>query len=120
MGVHFYFSFIISHFLLLTFRGGLHMGTIEAQKLLDQWKLEQLTLEMGLGHTLQHLVLLHAKAHQTELRDNKMMNALAAINVTLANLRADVDALIAHTALLPSPKRRASGFSGEGGASPNI
>jgi len=37
----------------------------------------------------------------------------------LANLRADVDALIAHTAMLPSPKRRAGGFSGEGGASPN-
>ena len=32
------------------------MGTMTPQKLLNQWKLENMTVEMATGHTLQNLV----------------------------------------------------------------
>ncbi len=66
------------------------MGTMPPQKLLKKWKLEDLTLEMAIGHILQHLV--------------KILTTLAAINITLCNLRADVDSLIAHTGMKPNSK----------------
>ena len=66
------------------------MGTISPQEILKQWKLEELTVEMVTGHILQNLI--------------KTQTAIDAINITLYNLRADVDSLIAHTGMKPNPK----------------
>jgi len=68
------------------------MGTMTPQKLLQQWKLENMTVEMTTGHILQNLV--------------KIQTAIDAINITLYNLRADVDSLIAHTGMKPKGKKK--------------
>jgi hypothetical protein len=82
------------------------MGTIEAQKLLNKWKIEELTVEMAIGHIVQHLVILHDINQQAGQSRTQIKDAIAAINITLANLRADVDALIAHTGMPPDQKPR--------------
>ena len=71
------------------------MGTMTPEKLLRQWSLEQMTTEMATGHTLQNLV--------------KIQKAIDAINITLYNLRADVDSLIAHTGMKPKGKKSQQG-----------
>ncbi|MCP4367427.1 MAG: hypothetical protein GY797_04825 [Deltaproteobacteria bacterium] len=66
------------------------MGTMPPQELLNKWKREEITTEMAIGHILQHLA--------------KIQTAIDAINITLYNLRATVDSLIAHTGMMPNPK----------------
>jgi hypothetical protein len=66
------------------------MGTMSPQELLKQWRGEKMTAEMAMGHVLQNLV--------------KIQRAMDAINITLYNLRADVDSLIAHTKMKPNPR----------------
>ena len=66
------------------------MGTMPPQELTKKWEREEITVEMAIGHILQHLV--------------KILTTLKAINITLYNLRADVDSLIAHTGIRPNPK----------------
>jgi hypothetical protein len=66
------------------------MATLPPQELLNLWKLEQLPLEMGMGHVLQNLV--------------KLSSELEVHTSTLYQLRADVDRLIAHTRLPSSVK----------------
>ena len=68
------------------------MGTMTPQKLLQQWKLENMTVEMTTGHILQNLV--------------KIQTAIDAINITLYKLRADVDSLITHTRMKPKGKKK--------------
>ena len=68
------------------------MGTISPQELLKRWQLEELTGEMAIGHLLQHLA--------------KIQTAIDAVNITLYNLRADVDSLIAHTGMNPKAKNK--------------
>ena len=67
------------------------MGTMTPQKLLNQGTLENMTADMAVGHTLQNLV--------------KIQQAIDAINITLYNLRADIDSLIAHTGMTPKGKK---------------
>ena len=55
-----------------------------------KWEREEITIEMAIGHILQHLV--------------KIQTAIDAINITLYNLRATVDSLIAHTGMKSNPK----------------
>jgi hypothetical protein len=64
------------------------MGTLHPQELLKQWELEKISIEMVTGHSLQNLV--------------KVQQAIDAINITLYNIRADVDSLIAHTGMKPN------------------
>lgn len=66
------------------------MGAIPPPKLLQQWRLEKMTVERATGHTLQNLV--------------KLQQAIEAIQISLRKLRADVDSLIAHTKMKPNPK----------------
>ncbi len=68
------------------------MGTHTPTDLLKGWRLKELTTEMAIGHLIQNLLTLET--------------ALTNINITLYNLRADVDSLIAHTGLPPNPKGR--------------
>ena len=68
------------------------MGTMTPQKLLQQWTLENLTTEMATGHTLQNLV--------------KIQRAIDAINLTLYNLRSDVDNLIVHTGMKQKTRKK--------------
>jgi hypothetical protein len=65
------------------------MATLHPRELFKQWQLEKISLEMATGHTLQNLI--------------KIQQAIDAINITLYNLRADVDSLIAHTGMKPNP-----------------
>ena len=66
------------------------MATLPPDELLKLWKLEQLPLEMSMGHVLQNLANLRA--------------AVATQYAALTSLRMDVDRLIAHTGLPPSTK----------------
>jgi hypothetical protein len=66
------------------------MGTLHPQELLKQWELEKIPIEMATGHSLQNLV--------------KIQQAIDTINLTLYNIRADVDSLIAHTGMKPNAK----------------
>ena len=66
------------------------MGTLHPQDLLKEWTLEKLTVEMATGHTVQNLV--------------KIQQVIDTIQITLRNLRSDVDSLIAHTGMPPNPK----------------
>lgn len=75
------------------------MGTMHPQELLRQWPLEKMPVEMTTGHILQNLVLIQT--------------AIDAINITLYNLRADVDSLIAHTGMQPNSKGKKKGGSPE-------
>jgi len=47
------------------------MGTMPPQDLLKKWEREEITVEMAVGHILQHLV--------------KILTTLQAINITLYN-----------------------------------
>lgn len=71
-------------------KGGYKLSTVTPDKLLSMWAKEQLTLEMAAGHILQNLV--------------KIQTTIDALNITLYNLHADVDSLIAHTGMNPTPK----------------
>ncbi len=66
------------------------MGTMPPQELIKKWEREEITVEMAIGHILQHLA--------------KIQTVIDAINLTLYNLRATVDSLIAHTGIKPNPK----------------
>lgn len=66
------------------------MGTLSPQDLLKKWEHEEITVEMAIGHILQHLV--------------KILAVLESIKTTLRKLRADVDSLIAHTGIKPNAK----------------
>lgn len=66
------------------------MGTLPPQELLKKWEHEEITVEMAIGHILQHLV--------------KILAALETIKITLRKLRADVDSLIAHTGIKSNAK----------------
>lgn len=66
------------------------MGTMPPQDLLKKWEREEITVDMAIGHILQHLA--------------KIQTVIDAINITLYNLRATVDSLIAHTGMRPNPK----------------
>ncbi len=66
------------------------MGTMPPQDLLKKWQREEITAEMAIGHILQNLA--------------KVQTAIDAINLTLYDLRAMVDSLIAHTGIMPNPK----------------
>jgi len=66
------------------------MSTITPEELLTAWKLEQVSVEMAIGHILQNLV--------------KQQTALDTHNRIMLNLRANVDRLIAHTGLAPIDK----------------
>ncbi len=68
------------------------MGTITPDELLKLWKLEKVTVEMAIGHTLQNLVKLHT--------------AIETLDTTLYGLRGDVDGLIAHTGTSPRSKSK--------------
>jgi hypothetical protein len=83
-----------------------NMGTIQAPELVTKWTLEQLTEQMAIGQTLQHLVMLHQADHEAGKSRTQIKEAIAAINITLTNLRNDIDALIAYTGMPPDQKLR--------------
>ncbi len=66
------------------------MGTMPPQEIIKKWEREEITVEMAIGHILQHLA--------------KIQTTIDAINITLYNLRATVGSLIAHTGMKPNPK----------------
>jgi hypothetical protein len=69
------------------------MSTVTPEDLFKQWKLENIPLEMAMGHVLQNLV--------------KQQTAQETLNQAIYTLRADVDRLIAHTGLTPpAPSKR--------------
>ncbi len=71
------------------------MGTMPAQELLNLWKLEAVTPEMVTGHILQNLVKCQADLTEIKIQQAKLQ-------VTLAQLQANVERLLA-TAAPPLP-----------------
>jgi hypothetical protein len=63
------------------------MGTMPPQELLKKWQLEKVTVEMAIGHLIQSLV--------------KLYKTVEKLSISIYNLRADVDSLIAHTGMSP-------------------
>ncbi len=63
------------------------MGTMTPEKLLQLWKLEKISAEMAIGHVLQNLIELQT-AHEAR-------------TITIYDLQANVDGLIAHTGIKP-------------------
>lgn len=59
------------------------MGTLPPTELLNQWRLEKLTVEMTTGHILQNLV--------------KLCESMEHLTCTIHKLRVDVDRLIGQT-----------------------
>lgn len=94
------------------------MGTTQAAELLKQWKLEELSLERGMGQVLQHLVQLQQTLATIEAEQIQQANRLAACHLSLAHLRDDVDGLIAHTAM--PPHRKAPRGLKKRGGNPNL
>ncbi|MDM8529311.1 hypothetical protein QUF58_14040 [Anaerolineales bacterium HSG24] len=83
------------------------MSTEPIKKLLNKWKVEDLTVEMAIGHLLQHAYIKHESDEQAKQERRKIMRNLDEIQVTLKSLRHDVDALIAHTKMPPTlPKQK--------------
>lgn len=80
------------------------MSTIPAAELLKEWKLQLLTLERGMGNTLQHLVMLHEQAEQANRNDIRLTNQLETISHTLAEVQAELERVKRHVGL--APKRR--------------
>lgn len=68
------------------------MGTMDPNELLKLWTLEQVSVEMAIGHILQNLV--------------KMSIALEAHNTLLCKLQSNVNDLIVHTGVKPRSKDR--------------
>lgn len=66
------------------------MGTITPEELLKLWKLEQVSVEMAMGHVLQNLVRMHTLDRSTDS--------------TLYKLRRDVDELLTHSGIKPRSK----------------
>ncbi len=64
---------------------GFIMGTIAPNELIKQWEIEEITVEMAIGHILQNLVSLQ-----------KTINAT---NLSQRRLRTDTDHLITHTGI---------------------
>jgi hypothetical protein len=60
------------------------------EELLKLWKLEQVTVEMAMGHVLQNLVRMHALDKTNSPK--------------LYQLRRDVDELLAHSGIKPRSK----------------
>ncbi|MDM8520408.1 hypothetical protein QUF64_10200 [Anaerolineales bacterium HSG6] len=85
------------------------MSTEPIKQLLSKWKVADLTIEMAIGHLLQHVDMLHDTDHQANIQRHKMMVMLTEIQTSLKSLRHDVDSLIAHTGMPPVPPKRKRG-----------
>jgi len=70
------------------------MDSPSPDELLIQWERETLTVEMAIGHLLHYL--------------SKMQTALEAGNITLYQLRADVDSLLVSSGLAAQLDQSAS------------
>ncbi len=66
------------------------MSTYEFDKILTEYANERMSVEMTLGHALQHIGKLYAQ--------------LNTLTQALQSLRADVDSLIAHVGLPSHPQ----------------
>ncbi len=77
------------------------MGTIEASELFKQWKLEDLTVEMAVGHIIQHLTILHEVDEAAGSSRTQMQRTLEEHRRELIRLRKDVDRLLQQVGLSP-------------------
>jgi hypothetical protein len=68
------------------------MGTMNPNELLKLWTLEQVSVEMAIGHILQNMV--------------KTSETLGTHDTSLYKLRSNVDDLIVHTGVKPRSKNR--------------
>ncbi|MDM8529548.1 hypothetical protein QUF63_00155 [Anaerolineales bacterium HSG25] len=86
------------------------MGTIDPKDLLKKWIQHDLTIEMAIGHILQHLVLLYDTDKQAAITRSKYKTAVEAVNISQATLRDDVDRLLTKADMESSqnepPKRK--------------
>ncbi len=72
------------------------MSTYDYEKILSDYANDRMSVEMTLGHALQHIGKLYA-AQSASQRD--LQEKLATLTETSKHLRADIERLIAHTAL---------------------
>ena len=68
------------------------MGTMHQDELLKLWRREEISIEMAIGHLLQNLA--------------KIQTVIEAGNISLYQLRADVDSLIAQIIMPPATKNK--------------
>ena len=77
------------------------MSTYDFAKILTEYANGRMSVEMTLGHALQHIGKLYAST--TTLAGSQREQA-ASLTETITQLRADVDSLIAHTGMPPRPQ----------------
>jgi len=79
------------------------MGTYPIQKLLQKWEQATITMEMAIGHGLQHVGQLWAEVRSLHSNIHKLTNALNETNQHQALLKADIARLLKHTGLPTTP-----------------
>ncbi len=77
------------------------MSTYELNKILSDYEHGRMSVEMTLGHALQHIDKLYT--NNVALVASQRQQT-ASLTETLHQLRADVDSLIAHTRMMPRPQ----------------
>jgi len=81
------------------------MGTEPTQQLWKLWQVEELPLERATGQLIQHVARLDIDNEAHKNNRAVINQTLQELQTSLLILRADVDALMAHTNM-PPPKRR--------------
>lgn len=90
------------------------MGTMPAKELLKLWKTEDLTVDMAVGHILQHLVILYEVNDSAAISRSKLHTLVDVQSVNWANLKLEINRLLDHVGLevehlKEAPKRRRGG-----------
>jgi lipoprotein NlpI len=71
-----------------------------------EWNEEQLKHDRAIGQLLQHAMKLDDDNETAQSSRTKITAEIDSLKITLRNLRADIDALIAYTKMPPDLKRR--------------
>jgi len=89
------------------------MGTYPIQDLLQKWEQATITIEMAIGHILQHLGQLWHDIKTIHTSHIQLTNALNEIQHQQVLLKDELDRLLKHTGLPPihadSPPKRKRG-----------
>ncbi|MDM8529672.1 hypothetical protein QUF63_00775 [Anaerolineales bacterium HSG25] len=79
------------------------MATYPIKELLHKWEQATITIEMAIGHIGQHLNLLWEEVTQIKQNHIKLTNAHAETQRQQALLRFEVERLLKHNGLSPTP-----------------
>jgi hypothetical protein len=86
------------------------MGTYDHKQILSDYANDRITVDMAMGHTLQHIDKLYDLQTTANVNRYELRGRVDTLETTVATLQAKVDRLIALVEkLLPKRKRKSSG-----------